>query len=652
MVLARVTVCAAVLFGFGFGPLGAWAQMGVQGWESHAGNPQHTANSPVAAQQALRIRWSTPVDLNPQYSGNDLLIHYGTPLVTRNATVIVTVKTGATDGFKVEGRRVYDGQLLWTQATDYSLPPYDWTPPCGCTLVSRTKLAVPGAGGTVYVRRDADDPNSVVDQFCFYGLAEYGAHKATYDDRVKITSPLTADAQGNVYFTYEVSGPTPANLVSGIAKIGPDGTGTWVSAAQAANDSGISYALLNCAPALSNDGSIVYVGVGGDRYYLLGLSTTDLSTVYKVQPLDPHTGNPALVSSDSTATPMVGPDGDVYFGMFDNPFGYTHLRGYMLHFDQTLQAKGYPGAFGWDDTASVVPASCVPSYHGSSTYLILTKYNNYLEGGGDGSNKVAVLDPNDFQVDPIDGTPTMKEVLTVLGPTTDQRGGVKEWCINSAAIDPVRKCAIVNSEDGSCYTWDFTSNVLQDTQVLTSGIGEAYTPTIISPEGTVFAINNASLYALGDNTCLPTTMSMVRGRATSGSLSSVYYDDADRLELAPGPVITSNDSPIQLYMSGNGFADVGQNGSFSCRLKSLASSVNIRQTLQLWDFTNLSWVTVDQRTISSSESDVQVPVSNPARFLSPITHAVLSLVSYKPVGPVTIQNWRVKVNVASWTLNP
>ena len=35
------------------------------------------------------------------------------------------------------------------------------------------------------------------------------------------------------------------------------------------------------------------------------------------------------------------------------------------------------GSFGWDDTASIVPTSMVPSYAGTSAYLLMTKYNNY-----------------------------------------------------------------------------------------------------------------------------------------------------------------------------------------------------------------------------------------------------------------------------------
>ena len=39
--------------------------------------------------------------------------------------------------------------------------------------------------------------------------------------------------------------------------------------------------------------------------------------------------------------------------------GSNHVRGWLLHFDAGLQPRGAPGAFGWDDTASIVPASIV-----------------------------------------------------------------------------------------------------------------------------------------------------------------------------------------------------------------------------------------------------------------------------------------------------
>ena len=74
---------------------------------------------------------------------------------------------------------------------------------------------------------------------------------------------------------------------------------------------------------------------------------------------------------------------------------------------------------------------------------------------------------------------------------------MREWCINTAAIDPATKSALVNNEDGKMYRWSFDCNMLTETLTLTSGIGEAYTPTLIGIDGTVFAINNATLFAIG-----------------------------------------------------------------------------------------------------------------------------------------------------------
>src|SRR5947209_6573062 len=65
-------------------------------WSGYGGNGQHTALSTVASQPLEAIRWQTPVDLQPQYQGSDLLIHYGEPMVTGANTVLVPVKTGPT----------------------------------------------------------------------------------------------------------------------------------------------------------------------------------------------------------------------------------------------------------------------------------------------------------------------------------------------------------------------------------------------------------------------------------------------------------------------------------------------------------------------------------------------------------------------------
>src|SRR5262249_53154645 len=51
--------------------------------------------------------------------------------------------------------------------------------------------------------------------------------------------------------------------------------------------------------------------------------------------------------------------------------------------------------------------------------------------------------------------------------------------------------------DGKLYRWDLRTNSFSESMTLTPGLGEAYTPTAIGPDGTVYAINNGILFAVG-----------------------------------------------------------------------------------------------------------------------------------------------------------
>ena len=159
---------------------------------------------------------------------------------------------------------------------------------------------------------------------------------------------------------------------------------------------------------------------GLGRAYLAGLNSSTLKPRSHVLLKDPVSGKPSLISDDSSASPTVGPDGDVYYGVLENPFPEHDARGWLLHFNANLTRAKTPGSFGWDNTVSVMPASAVPSYRGTSPYLLVSKYNNYLGLGkhGDGHNQVALLDPRASQKDPYAPARTMKAVKTILSPTS------------------------------------------------------------------------------------------------------------------------------------------------------------------------------------------------------------------------------------------
>jgi hypothetical protein len=484
-------------------------------WSGFGHDAQHSAISATASQPLNRILWQTPVDLNPQLTGNPpgLRIHYGSPLITRSNTVILPVKTGITNGFEIKALVATNGAIKWVRTTDYLLPPLAagvWLPSFSTTLTPKNRLYFPGGGGTVYYCDTPDTTNAapVFGQIAFYGLANYTANSNAYLTNVFINTPITADRYGNIFFGFQVTGGNPLNLQSGLARIDFAGAGIWVAATNAAADPGVGKVAMNCAPALGNDHRTLYVAVNSTNNsygYLIAVDSRTLAPLGKVRLKDVvNTNNDVLMSDNGTASPTVAPDGDVYYGQRENPPGSNHYRGWLLHFDSTLTQTKIPGAFGWDDTASIVPAAMVPRYTNGSAYLVMTKYNNYaISGAGDGVNKLAILDPQTSMTDPISGGTVMKEVLTMVGPTPDVGitntfpNAVREWCINTVAVDPFTKSVLVNNEDGNLYRWDLTANTLTETVDMTAGIFEAYTPTVVGGDGIVYAINNAILFAIG-----------------------------------------------------------------------------------------------------------------------------------------------------------
>jgi len=531
-----------------------------QSWPCYGGNAQHSGVFTGTSQPASLIKWQAPLDDQPPYYGGSVLIHYAAPMVSPSNSVVYGYRYTTT----VNGQSDYDhwsmiakagatGQTLWRLDTDYSgalVFPADWTTVFPITLFqsgsgsSARGVVAAGSGGSLIVRASADAATSTTSQFAFYTTpADFAKNKASYAP-IKINTPLTADSTGNIYFGYEVIATLPSNLSSlgtgGIAKVNANtGVSTFKSVQSMGIDSTLSRPAMNAAPALTTDGNYIYVALTGNNPWLAKLSTKDLTSSKSVQIIDPSIpGANAYLINESSASPMIGPDGHVFMGVFGNQWRESH--GWMVQYDGDLNAndasgKRFPtGAFGWDDTAVVVPSNIVPAYKGTAKYLILTKYNNYDDAGGDpgadGSNHIAVLDPTSDSVtkDRQTGIPVMNEVIKVLGPTrtyddTNHPDARNEWCINSAAIDVNGKSAIINSEDGHMYRWNFVSNSLTENLALQPPTGEAYTETSIGPDGALYVINNSILFAIGTNNA--SSISVVQGSKPVGTLKDVWAVD-------------------------------------------------------------------------------------------------------------------------------
>ena len=503
-----------------------------------AGNAQHTSAYTPTAQDLGRVKWTTNLNSNTGGPAS----RYASPVITAANTVVVPTQI-AGGAIQLNAFNGATGASMYALSTDYTPPTSTTAPAYQPVLVntsSGTRMYYAGAGGTIlYVANpDSATPGTPVRQVFYTTLSDYQTRAAGFNSTVFINTPLTADANGDIFFGFRVQGtaPSPLSAQDGFARIDTNGNGTFVLVGTAAADSAVSHDAQNSAPALSNDLSTVYFAAKSatnDNYaYLLGLDSSTLNTKYRVFLTDPRNGNAAGVVDNSTASPTIGPDNDVYFGTMANPDNGS--RGFLLHFSNDLTVTKTPGAFGWDNTASVVSTSVVTGYTGTSAYLLLSNYNDYVgQVDGQGLNKVALLDPTATETDPhssSNGLSVMREILTTTGPTPDAANqnstfpsAVLPWLGSAFAVNAPTKSVVLPSSDGNLYRWNLSNNSLSQFLNLGAAGGQQNVPTVIGPDGSIYTISGSTLASV---------------QALSGVGVNVTSSNPDQRTLAAGQNVT------------------------------------------------------------------------------------------------------------------
>ncbi len=206
------------------------------------------------------------------------------------------------------------------------------------------------------------------------------------------------------------------------------------------------------------------------------------------------------ILDNSTASPVVAPDGSVFFGVYTR---YIYGQGHLVK----ISAKGeYLGAYpyGYDVTPAI--------FEHDGTYSVVTPDNLY---GGIGSycNVPTFCPPERTAASPVGYfvTQLSKDLVPEwrYENTNEQacsRGADNQvtcspitggfaWIVNAPAVDR-NGVVYANSDDGNVYAIN-QGGTLRTNAFLDLAIGAVGTPSSIGPSGEILTVNDGTLFVIG-----------------------------------------------------------------------------------------------------------------------------------------------------------
>ena len=545
-----------------------------QGWQQWGQNALHTGTVGALGQKLESTRgeflYDHLADRIRQDNGGSLLVHYMTPLVEGDEVFVLSRgnsqwvscrDTLPPCGAQLWGRmqwgltklRRRNGvvEKVWTAMSTWKPAPDTGTgwEPVFHPAIRGQYVYMPGEGGMVmqFDRITGD----LID--CLTPFEDQDPNRF-------ITSPLTIDAQGAIYYTtmqLDARSPWTRDVVdSHVVKIDAAGAASRVRFASIVpgapvNDCATSFATnqlpwppapdakppvaecgtqraaLNAAPAVAEDGTVYVISRAhlNAAYGFVVALHSDLTLRWTATLRDRlQDGCEVLLPANGTiggcrrgALRGVDPStNDFPAGRVEDrstaspvvaPDGsvlygaytrYNYRRGHLFRFD----ANGHflnSYDFGWDITPAI-------SRH-SGGWSVIVKDNSYEVGSycdvigqcglGEPKFNMTSLTP-DLQVEwkYLNSNNQSCERLADGTLSCHPHTGGFDWCVNMVAVD--RNGTIyANSEDGNLYALD-RSGQLVGRLFLKKALGAAYTPLAIGEDGLVYTQNNGTLFIAGE----------------------------------------------------------------------------------------------------------------------------------------------------------
>ncbi|MDQ2986923.1 MAG: hypothetical protein M3R13_09425 [Armatimonadota bacterium] len=147
----------------------------------------------------------------------------------------------------------------------------------------------------------------------------------------------------------------------------------------------------------------------------------------------------------------------------------------------------------------------------------------------------------------------------------------------------------------------------------------------------------------------PSSFSYSPGTHVSGELVDLWDTDNLYVVGSPGIVFSVGQSPLRLVVTSRAASLNATN--ITLRVESKATSANLRQTVEFYNYTTSTWVTGTSRQMTTADvsTDIVAP-GTPNDYIEDSTRNVRARISYQVTGPMFAFPWRISWDQTIWRI--
>jgi glucose/arabinose dehydrogenase len=158
------------------------------------------------------------------------------------------------------------------------------------------------------------------------------------------------------------------------------------------------------------------------------------------------------------------------------------------------------------------------------------------------------------------------------------------------------------------------------------------------------------IYRLVTSAVTPTAITMTRGFLLSGGVPELAQSDDQPAVFGTEFTNVRNVSSAIIQLDTTAPAQTATTLRFF--LEAQASPPGLTQIVEFWDWTTNSWVQIDSRTATTTDSRVIITASNPNRFIQGTTRAMRAQIRYVQVGALMLRGAQMRIDQAVWGFYP